>query len=48
MEALNNWVALSSGTGENGVTKVPGALVELLGNLGELAGAVAELMGLVI
>ena len=48
MEALNNWVALSSGTGDNGVTKVPGALIELLGNLGELAGAVAELMGLVI
>ena len=47
MEALNNWVALSSGTGENGVTKVPGALVELLGNLGDLAEAVSKLMGLV-
>ncbi|MBA1838168.1 hypothetical protein HMA55_09770 [Corynebacterium sp. zg-913] len=47
MEALNNWVALSSGTGANGVTKVPGALVELLGNLGELAEAVSKLIGLV-
>ena len=27
---------------------VPGALVELLGNLGKLAGNVADLMGLVI
>ena len=47
MDALNNWVALSSGTGENGVTKVPGALVELLGNLGDLAEAVSKLIGLV-
>lgn len=47
MEALNNWVALSSGTGANGVTKVPGALIELLGNLGELAEAVSKLIGLV-
>ena len=47
MEALNNWVALSSGTGDNDVTKVPGALVELLGNLGDLAEAVSKLMGLV-
>lgn len=47
MDALNNWVALSSGTGANGVTKVPGALVELLGNLGELAEAVSKLIGLV-
>ena len=47
MEALTNWVALSSGNGANGVTQVPGALVELLGNLGELAEAVSKLMGLV-
>ncbi|SIQ09903.1 hypothetical protein CAFEA_09580 [Corynebacterium afermentans subsp. afermentans] len=48
MDALTNWVALSSGNGDNGITRVPGALIELLGNLGELAGAVADLMGLVI
>ncbi|MDK6493990.1 hypothetical protein SAMN04488531_0672 [Corynebacterium coyleae] len=54
MEALYNWVALSSGTGlgvENGtateVTRIPGALVELLGNFGVLAGALADLVGLV-
>ena len=54
MEALTNWVALSSGSGiglENGepkfVTRIPGALVELLGNFGELAGALADLVGLV-
>ena len=47
MDALNNWVALSSGTGANGVTQVPGALVELLGNLGELAEAVAQRIGVV-
>ena len=52
MDALTNWVALSSGSGKgaNGaeITQVPGALVELLGNLGELAEAVSKLMGLVI
>ena len=54
MEALTNWVALSSGSGiglENGnevaITRIPGALVELLGNFGELAGALADLVGLV-
>ena len=47
MEALTNWVALSSGNGANGVTQVPGALVELLGNLGELAEALSKLIGLV-
>ena len=51
MDALTNWVALSSGSGKgaNGaeITQVPGALVELLGNLGELAEAVSKLMGLV-
>ena len=47
MEALTNWVALSSGNGANGVTQVPGALVELLGNFGVLAGALADLVGLV-
>ena len=47
MEALTNWVALSSGTGANGITKVPGALVELLGNLGELSEAMGKLLGLI-
>ncbi|MDK8824107.1 MULTISPECIES: hypothetical protein [Corynebacterium] len=54
MEALTNWVALSSGTGvgvQNGepaeITRIPGALVELLGNFGVLAGALADLVGLV-
>ena len=47
MEALTNWVALSSGNGDNGITQVPGALVELLGNLGDLAEAVSKLIGLV-
>lgn len=47
MEALTSWVALSSGNGDNGITRVPGALIELLGNLGDLAGAVADLIGLV-
>lgn len=48
MDALNNWVALSSGTGANGVTQVPGALLDLLRELGKLAGNVADLIGLVI
>ena len=30
MDALTNWVALSSGNGDNGVTQVPGALLDLL------------------
>ena len=47
MEALTNWVALSSGNGDNDITQVPGALVELLGNLGDLAEAVSKLIGLV-
>jgi len=47
MEALTNWVALSSGNGDNGVTQVPGALLDLLKNLGGLAGNIAELIGLV-
>ncbi|MBC3178317.1 hypothetical protein [Corynebacterium lujinxingii] len=51
MDALTNWVALSSGTGTgaNGaeITQIPGALVELLGNLGELAEALSKLLGLV-
>lgn len=51
MDALTNWVALSSGSGKgaNGaeITQVPGALVELLGNLGELAEALGKLIGLV-
>ena len=29
MDALTNWVALSSGNGANGVTQVPGALLDL-------------------
>lgn len=47
MEALNNWVALSSGTGANGVTKVPGALLGLLKTLGGLAENLQKLIGLV-
>ena len=47
MDALTNWVALSSGNGDNDVTQVPGALLDLLRELGKLAGNVAELMGLV-
>mgnify|MGYP007033160267 CR=1 FL=1 len=47
MEALTNWVALSSGNGANDVTQVPGALVELLGNLGELSEAMGKLLGLI-
>ena len=47
MEALTNWVALSSGNGDNGITRVPGALVELLGNLGELSEAMGKLLGLI-
>lgn len=47
MEALNNWVALSSGNGANSITQVPGALVELLGNLGELSEAMGKLLGLI-
>ena len=51
MDALTNWVALSSGSGKgaNGaeITQVPGALVELLGNLGELAEALSKLICLV-
>ena len=45
--ALTNWVALSSGNGANGVTQVPGALLDLLRELGKLAGNIAELFGLV-
>ena len=45
--ALTNWVALSSGHGANGVTQVPGALLDLLRELGKLAGNIAELIGLV-
>ena len=46
--ALTNWVNLSSGTFPEGDgTNVPGALLDLLGNLGELAEAVSKLMGLV-
>ena len=47
MDALTNWVALSSGNGDNGVTQIPGALLDLLGNLGELAEALSKLLGLV-
>ena len=41
MEALTNWVALSSGTGANGVTQVPGALLDLLRDPG-LASAMGR------
>lgn len=47
MNALTNWYALSSGNGDNGVTQVPGALLDLLRELGKLAGNVADLIGLV-
>lgn len=47
MDALTNWVALSSGNGDNDVTQIPGALLDLLGNFGELAEAISKLLGLV-
>ncbi|MBF4548075.1 hypothetical protein IRY31_08320 [Corynebacterium afermentans subsp. lipophilum] len=47
MNALTNWYALSSGSGDNGVTQVPGALLDLLRELGKLAGNIADLIGLV-
>ena len=47
MDAINNWYALSSGNGANGVTQVPGALLDLLRELGKLAGNIADLIGLV-
>ncbi|MET3944442.1 hypothetical protein [Corynebacterium mucifaciens] len=46
-QAINNWVSLSSGTGDNDITKVPGALLNLLADFGELAGYLAKLIGLV-
>ena len=46
-QAINNWAALSSGNGENGISKVPGALLDLLAELGKLAGNLADLIGLV-
>lgn len=47
MEFLTNWNALSSGNGDNGVTKVPGALLGLLKTLGGLAENLQKLIGLV-
>lgn len=45
---LYNWVNLSSGTYPEGVgTNVPGALLDLLRDLGKLAGNIADLIGLV-
>lgn len=46
-QAINNWVSLSSGNGEHGITQVPGALLDLLADFGKLAGYLAELVGLV-
>ncbi|MCT1370172.1 hypothetical protein M3701_08370 [Corynebacterium mucifaciens] len=46
-QAINNWVALSSGNGENGITQVPGALLDLLAAFGKLAENLANLVGLV-
>ena len=46
-QAIDNWVSLSSGTGNNDITKVPGALLNLLADFGELAGYLAKLIGLV-
>lgn len=52
MNAIYNWAALSSGSGKgaNGaeITQVPGALLDLLRELGKLAGNIADLIGLVI
>ena len=52
MNAIYNWAALSSGSGKgaNGaeITQVPGALLDLLRDLGKLAGNIADLIGLVI
>lgn len=45
--AIDNWAALSSGSGANGVSQVPGALLDLLAALGKLAGNLADLIGLV-
>lgn len=47
IDAIDNWVALSSGNGANGVSQVPGALLDLLAEFGKLAGYLAELIGLV-
>ena len=48
MNAINTWVNLSSGTFAEGEgTNVPGALLNLLKNLGELAEAASKLIGLV-
>lgn len=59
MNAIANWIALSSGPSEatkitgvtwaegEGPSAVPGALLDLLGSLGKLAGNVADLIGLI-
>ena len=46
-QAINNWVSLSSGDGEYGITQVPGALLDLLAAFGKLAENLANLVGLV-
>ena len=46
-QAINNWVSLSSGDGKNDISQVPGALLNLLADFGELAGYLAKLIGLV-
>ncbi|MGV0434816.1 hypothetical protein ACUY3H_07655 [Corynebacterium ureicelerivorans] len=45
--AIDNWVALSSGSGENSISQVPGALLDLLAAFGKLAENLAALIGLV-
>lgn len=46
-QAIDNWVSLSSGDGKNGITQVPGALLDLLAAFGKLAENLANLVGLV-
>lgn len=46
-QAIDNWVALSSGSGDYGITQVPGALLDLLAAFGKLAENLAALIGLV-
>ena len=46
-QAIDNWVSLSSGDGANGISQVPGALLDLLAAFGKLAENLANLVGLV-
>lgn len=47
MDALIGWNALSSGNGAGGMTRIPGALLDLLKVLGDAADNLAKLIGLV-